>query len=371
MRREVAERERIIYPLVDAAPVDKQDVLDFFEAFPWNLRIPEHQGNCFGCYKKSDAKLLRLYREDPRNFALPVRLHQLYRNVGPNNVLGPRKMYRGYCSAPDLVAEFEAAGPAYRPPITDGGCSESCELYETEQLDLFPACPPPPPHPGHKPSGGRMAITAYPLSWPAGWKRTLDASRTQGAFGSRKESRYGLTQKENVTIAEATGRLLAELERMGAAERSIVLSTNLVLRQDGLPRSGQAAPRDPGAAVYWTDPFNGHPRSMAIDRYTKVEQNIAALAATVEAMRAIDRHGGAVVLERAFTGFSALPAPIVAGVARHWRDVLGFKPDARVTAQALADRYRVLASANHPDRGGDAERMAKINRARDEALKEI
>lgn len=123
--------------------------------------------------------------------------------------------------------------------------------------------------------------------------------------------------------------------------------------------------------MYWTDPFNGQPRSMAIDRYTKVEQNIAALAATVEAMRAIERHGGAVVLERAFTGFSALPAPIVAGMARHWRDVLGFQPDARVTAQALADRYRVLASANHPDRGGDAERMAAINRARDEALQEI
>ncbi|WP_046059981.1 J domain-containing protein [Paracidovorax citrulli] len=216
-----------------------------------------------------------------------------------------------------------------------------------------------------------MAATAYPLTWPAGWKRTPDAARTAGAFGSRKESRYGSTRKENVTIAEATGRLLAELERMGAAQRSIVLSTNLVLRQDGLPRSGQAAPRDPGAAVYWDDPYNRQPRCMAIDRYTRVEQNIAALAATVEAMRAIERHGGAVVLERAFTGFSALPAPIVAGMKRHWRDVLGFQPDARVTAQTLADRYRILASANHPDRGGDAERMADINRAREEAQQEI
>lgn len=138
VRREVAERERIIYPLVDLEPVDKQDVLDFFEPFPWDLKIAEHQGNCVACYKKSDAKLLRLYREDPQNFDFPVRLDQLYRNVGPNNVPGPRKMYRGYRSAPELVAEFEAAGPAYRPPVADGGCSESCELYETEQFDLFP-----------------------------------------------------------------------------------------------------------------------------------------------------------------------------------------------------------------------------------------
>ncbi|MFD1839104.1 hypothetical protein [Paracidovorax cattleyae] len=138
VRREVAERERIIYPLVDLEPVDKQDVLDFFEPFPWDLQIAEHQGNCVGCYKKSEAKLLRLYREGPRNFDFPVRLDQLYRNVGPNNVPGPRKMYRGYRSAPELVAEFDAAGPAYHPPVADGGCSESCELYETEQFDLFP-----------------------------------------------------------------------------------------------------------------------------------------------------------------------------------------------------------------------------------------
>ncbi|WP_152643471.1 hypothetical protein [Paracidovorax citrulli] len=139
VRREVAERERIIYPLVDIESVDKQDVLDFFEPFPWDLKIAEHQGNCVACYKKSDAKLLRLYREDPRNFDFPVHLDQLYRNVGPNNVPGPRKMYRGYRSASELVAEFEAAGPGYRPPVTDGGCSESCELYETEQMQLFPA----------------------------------------------------------------------------------------------------------------------------------------------------------------------------------------------------------------------------------------
>lgn len=30
--------------------------------------------------------------------------------------------------------------------------------------------------------------------------------------------------------------------------------------------------------------------------------------------------------------------------------------------------YRRLASAHHPDRGGDAARMVAINRARDEAL---
>lgn len=137
VRRETAQRERIIYPLVDVVSVDKQDVLDHFEQFEWDLKLEEHEGNCIDCYKKSDAKLLRLYRENPSSFDFPIRLDALYRNVGPNNVPGPRKMYRGFRSAPELVAQFAAAGDDYRPPVTEGGCSESCEIYETEQIDLF------------------------------------------------------------------------------------------------------------------------------------------------------------------------------------------------------------------------------------------
>lgn len=129
-----AERQRFIYPLVSMIPTAKDEVIAFFEDFDWDLRIPEHQGNCIGCFKKSDRKLLTLYRENPANFEFPVRLDRLYRNVGPNNVPGPRRMYRGYRSAPDLVAEFAAADPSYRPPALDGGCSESCELFPTEEV---------------------------------------------------------------------------------------------------------------------------------------------------------------------------------------------------------------------------------------------
>ena len=136
-RRRVSKRAEaagIVYPLVHMIPTDKQDVLAFFEGFDWDLRIPEHQGNCIGCFKKSDRKLFTLYKEAPANFDFPVRLDQLYRNVGPNNVPGPRRMYRGFRSAPDLVTEFERAPGNYRPSVRDGGCSEQCDLFETEEL---------------------------------------------------------------------------------------------------------------------------------------------------------------------------------------------------------------------------------------------
>ena len=216
--------------------------------------------------------------------------------------------------------------------------------------------------------------TRYPLQWPVGWKRTPASSRGYGRFSKRttKSRRYGdgttssWQQTEDITIGEATQRLLAELERMGVPDYEVVISSNLQLRLDGLPRSGQAQPADPGVAVYWSD--SGQNRCMAIDLYTKVEQNIAALAATIDAMRAIERHGGAAILDRAFTGFTALPAPIVAGMARPWWEVLRVPRDA--SKDAIQSAYRRLASEAHPDKGGTAERMAEINRAREEGMSE-
>ena len=139
------------------------------------------------------------------------------------------------------------------------------------------------------------------------------------------------------------------------------------LAAERLARSDQREPDDPGAAVYWQEP-TGPRKVMAIDLYNRVADNLAAIAATLEAMRAIERHGGAAILERAFTGFTALPPPIVAGMKRPWREVLG----AHMARSSVEAAYRGLASKYHPDReGGDAEKMAELNQARDEALKEL
>lgn len=210
-----------------------------------------------------------------------------------------------------------------------------------------------------------MSITAYPLAWPTGWKRTAGAYRTYGRFGTAK-SNGSWTSRADISVAVATQRLRDELRRMGVNDDDMVLSTNLKLRLDGLPRSDQGNPADPGAAVYWNDPASNVPRCMAIDVYTKVEQNIAALAATIEAMRAIERHGGALVLERAFTGFTALPAPTG---KRTWQEVMGLPP--HVTLDEMNARYRRLASERHPDRGGSMEAMAELNQAREAALEAL
>ena len=76
--------------------------------------------------------------------------------------------------------------------------------------------------------------------------------------------------------------------------------------------------------------------------------------------RAIERHGGAEILDRAFTGFVALPAP------EQPFQVLGVS--AQASRAEIETAYRRLASEHHPDRGGDAQQMARINAARDALL---
>lgn len=207
-------------------------------------------------------------------------------------------------------------------------------------------------------------IPAFPLTWPSGWKRTPPANRTHGKFnrkerqvrshrrgdGTTFESSWSTSRE--LSIADATERVLRQLSMMGIRDDDLVISSNLELRLDGRPRSGQRAPADPGIAVYWTAGAGEPPRCMAIDQYISVADNLAAIAATLEAMRAIERHGGAAILERVFSGFTALPGPTTVD----WRQVLDpSDPDGS---------YRRLRSQHHPDRpGGDAEAFQRIQRA--------
>ncbi|HLX29790.1 MAG TPA: J domain-containing protein [Casimicrobiaceae bacterium] len=210
-------------------------------------------------------------------------------------------------------------------------------------------------------------ISAYPLQWPAGWPRTKPYARKEASF-SKQEREYArepggkdIIHRRDLTIMDGCERALKELGFMGIDRQDIVISTNVRTRLDGLPRSGEPKPGDPGVAVYWETRKHEH-RVMAIDRYTEVADNLAAVALTLAAMRAIERHGGAQILDRAFTGFEALPAP---GDDWKWRDEF-----AGLAPGEIDRRYRELAAQHHPDKGGDDATMAAINRARDDALRE-
>jgi len=89
--------------------------------------------------------------------------------------------------------------------------------------------------------------------------------------------------------------------------------------------------------------------------------NIAAVAAHIEATRAIERHGVATVSEM-FEGFTALPAPTA---RKAWWEILGVSSDAEPAEIEAA--FKTKAKVAHPDMGGSADAMAELNRAKQEA----
>jgi hypothetical protein len=203
-----------------------------------------------------------------------------------------------------------------------------------------------------------MSATAYPLQWPEGWKRTPGHQR--------QRARYKLPNEV------ATRHLLDELRRLGAHRESLVVSTNIVLRNDGLPYVNQPkyATEDPGVAVYWsTRSFKD--RVIACDKWDSVYDNIHAIGLAVEGMRAIERAGASQVLERAFTAFGALPPAASAPVERPWWEVLGMPKEALsfATLTMVEAQYRETARKAHPDQGGSAGAMVELNRAIDQARK--
>lgn len=204
------------------------------------------------------------------------------------------------------------------------------------------------------------AIEAYPLQWPTNWPRTNQPKRSQ--FGVQKSQGWGQRYR---TVAEARTFLLDELRRLGVdTNNSIVISTNIRTRNDGLPYSNAAEPDDSGVAVYFKS--EGELVCIPCDTYDRVADNLYAVGKVIEALRAIERHGSD-MLQAAYTGFKALPEQ-AGGSA--WYDVLDIEPDS--TEQEIKKAYRDLVKIWHPDKPeGDRRHYELITEARNQGLEVV
>jgi hypothetical protein len=218
-------------------------------------------------------------------------------------------------------------------------------------------------------SDDRASITRFPLEWPIGWKRTPRHQRQRAAFRSTKTdvstrpdgAKHTVKRELPVSVFVATQRLERQIEMLGG--RQPTLSTNVSLRLDGRPRS-EGEPSDPGVALYFS--FKGKAAVFACDKFDRVGDNIAAIAAHVDALRRVDRYGVGTI-EQALAGYKALPADSAA----NWRAVLGFGADTRPSVDQVDTAFKQLARAKHPDVGGDDASMAHLNRARAFAFAEL
>ncbi len=179
-------------------------------------------------------------------------------------------------------------------------------------------------------------IEAYPLQYPTGWKRTKYP----------KYARFG-----EHSLAYARDRLIEELNRLGA--KDVIISTNIPLRLDGLPRATYKTPEDKGVAVYFK--LDGQDQCFPCDRWNKIEHNMWAIMKSIEALRGIERWGGGDMVKASFRGFSALPyyEPIITAPS--------YFDDCK-TLEEVKIKYKHKLKYMHPDVGGSNEDFIELQR---------
>lgn len=188
-------------------------------------------------------------------------------------------------------------------------------------------------------------INAYPLHWPIGWPR----------------AKHPESSRFDTSFAKARDALFSELRMMEA--KNIILSTNIPLRQDGIPYAIRRQPDNRGVAVYFK--YKGKNMTFACDRWMNVEDNVQAVRKTIEALRGIDRWGASDMIERAFTGFVALSDQS----SETWWVVLGVNEDS--PQRTVDDAYKKMRVKYHPDKfNGDHDKFIKIQESYKQYLAE-
>jgi hypothetical protein len=145
--------------LATISDFEKDDVLDFWQGMPFDLEIKEHLGNCVFCIKKSINKLALAARDEPElaadwiaaieagsdrlNNPIEKQTEGLFVETYTQHIK-KGVMYRGSNTMESIIAKFALHS---RDEIYDsirsmkrkesGSCTESCEAFATDQLDMF------------------------------------------------------------------------------------------------------------------------------------------------------------------------------------------------------------------------------------------
>lgn len=202
---------------------------------------------------------------------------------------------------------------------------------------------------------------AFPLDWPTRRPRTPVPDRKRALWRSGNR---------DLTLTDGLRRLAEQVELVSTRSdiwrmMSMQLSTNIRFTASGArDQNYRRDPEDPAVAFYFA--LDGRDHVLSCDRWTTVQDNIAAIAAHIEALRGQERWGVA-DLAQAFAGHVALPSPTNTPAPEQWWQVLGVAQSAdRATVDAA---WRGLIADAHPDRTGSDAAAARLNAARDEGRK--
>jgi len=178
---------------------------------------------------------------------------------------------------------------------------------------------------------------------------------------SRKRAQF------RATLEKTFDALEYELNRLQAKEILIEAGfKNSDIRNNGWPRGG-AKPEHPAIVLHFTS--KGKALSFPSDAHETYHQNLHAVALTLEALRAVDRHGVSKGEEQ-YTGFAQLAAPgeseslawaakTVAELSQHYSTA------ERIIAKDgdYIGAFRAAVRIVHPDVGGKREDFDKLIQA--------
>ena len=183
-----------------------------------------------------------------------------------------------------------------------------------------------------------LGLRVRPLD---GWPDTFDVHR------SRRPSPF------SAPLSETAYRLGVELRALEARDGILeVAIAPADFRRDGFPRA-QARATHPGVVLSLPATVHG-PLRYFTDEFDAWQDNVRAIALSLESLRRVDRYGVARRGEQ-YRGWTALPS----GAGEEGKLERGRRliREAGSVAAAL--------HAHHPDRGGDPEDVIAVLAARD------
>ena len=174
-------------------------------------------------------------------------------------------------------------------------------------------------------------IEAYPLQWPPG----------------RPRMKWPERSNFEVTLGKSIKDVQEEVRRLGGM--GLVISSNLP-PPNGMPNANSSQPADRGVAVYFR--YKKKPMCFACDRWQKIENNMRAIAKTIDAFRGIERCGSVKWSAR------------IHGVHRPTRPGNHGNPGARTgrPPRHHSQAHRRLAAQPHPHRGCDTHQWPATTR---------
>jgi hypothetical protein len=133
------------------------------------------------------------------------------------------------------------------------------------------------------------------------------------------------------------------------------------IRMDGWPRAGRS-PKHPAVALSFRD-RSGRPLSFPCDTFDDYQDNLRAVAKSLEALRAVNRYGVTKGHEQ-YRGFTALP-PVVSqdeksAAVSFIAKALGRTSEA--VSRDLNGSYRDACRKLHPDTGGSHGEFTELQR---------